>query len=75
MRYLKLFEEVTGDVEKMVGKVEDMLRNYNVMRKDRKKWADRYSKDDLFHIASKVIDGKLKNKDIKDKVLDFINKK
>lgn len=75
MKHLKLFEEVTGDLDKMVDKVNNMLKSYNVMKQDRKKWAARYSKEDLFNIASKVIDGKIKNKELKDKIADFISKK
>jgi hypothetical protein len=77
MRYLKLFEQITGEIDKMVTKVNDMLTNYKKMGQDRKKWAIRYRGNDdeqaaLFKIASSVIDGKIRNSEIKDKVSDFV---
>jgi hypothetical protein len=85
MKHIKLFESFcdgvfeskkdSQEVIDMVKKVNDMLKNYKIMKEDRKKWAIRYQKDPLFSIASSVISGKLKNQDIKGKVEEFINKK
>ena len=82
-RFLEKSSKFGSDIEEIqtdnIAEIDLMVTTINVILKsykgDKKKWVMQYKSHELFPIASAVLNGKIRNSEIKDSIISLRNKK